>query len=71
MTAFDGLPAEERREWREHPVTKAFMALLAVEAARAAKQAVQSVRNENMNQAAVDAGKEDGLLRAIDLGERT
>ncbi len=67
---FDDSPAEERREWRENPITKAFMALLRDEAARTAKQAGGAIRNEDYHQATLDAGREDGLLRAIDLGER-
>ena len=71
MTPFFDISPDELREWRQNPVTKAFMALLREQAEGRRSAAMASIKGENFNQAAVDAGHEEGLLRAIDLGERT
>ena len=71
MSTWDDIEAEERREWRDSPATKAFFALLRETADNFRQMSVDALRGEAIHQATLHAGQEDGMRRAIYLGERT
>ena len=75
MKAFAEIPDDERREWRDNPVTQAFLAWLRKEVISASESAIAAVRDAAENGTSLGVagqcvGKLDAFESVHDLATR-